>query len=175
MPLIDYRNARPTVESDVWIHVADGESLPPDRPATISLERWKAARRDLAGRNQPLGLRLDSHERIDEILPDLSRFALIALNFPNLNDGRHFTTARLLRERHGFAGRLRATGQVLHDQLDPLRRCGFDEFELPAGKSAASAIPAFDEISVAYQPGADARPTAAQLRRRLPDEQAIAV
>lgn len=174
MPLIDYRNARPTVESDVWTHVGDGETLPPDRPATISLERWKAARRDMVGRNQPLGVRLDSHERIDEILPDLSRFALITLNFPNLNDGRHYTTARLLRERHGFGGRLRATGQVQHDQLDPLRRCGFDEFELPTGKSGASAISAFGEISVAYQPAADARPTAALLRRRLP-EQAVAV
>ena len=170
MPLIDYRNESPTVAGDAWTHVADGAALPPDRPATISLQRWKASRKDLAGRNQPLGIRLDSHERIEEILPDLSRFALIALNFPNLNDGRHFTTARLLRERYRFCGQIRATGQVLRDQIDLMKRCGFDEFELPAGRNAVSAISAFGEISVAYQPAADARPTAAQLRHRQPKQ-----
>jgi len=175
MQLIDYSNARPAIEHDLWTHVADGAPLPPDSPATVSLERWMASRQDLAGRNQPLGVRLDSHERIDEILPDLPRFALIALNFPNLNDGRHFSTARLLRQRHGYDGRLRATGQVLRDQLDPMRRCGFDEFEMPAGKDAASAIPAFDEISVTYQPAADARLTAAQQRHRFPEQVAVAV
>jgi len=168
MRLIDYSNGRPVVGADDWTHVADDSPLPADRPATVTLERWLASRADLAGRNQRLGVRLDSHERIDAILADLPHFALIALNFPNLNDGRHFSTARLLRERHGFTGRLRATGQVLRDQLDLMRRCGFDEFELPAGKDAAAAFPAFDEISIRYQPGADARSTAAQMRHRPP-------
>jgi len=127
----------------------------------------------LAGRNQPLGVKLESHERIEEIVADLSRFALIALDFPNLNDGRHFSTARLLRERYRFRGRIRATGQVLHDQIDLMKRCGFDEFELADGQNAASAISAFGEISVVYQPAADARLTAAQLRQRQP-EQAMA-
>ncbi|MCK5273070.1 MAG: DUF934 domain-containing protein [Alphaproteobacteria bacterium] len=168
MTLIDYGNGSPAIAGDAWTHVADGAVLPPDRPATISLERWKAGRDGLTGRNLPLGIRLESHERIEEILPDLPRFALIALDFPNLNDGRHFTTARLLRERYGFRGQLRATGQVLRDQIDLMKRCGFDAFELPAGKDAASAIAAFGEISVAYQPAADAHPTAAQLRHRQP-------
>ena len=175
MQLIDYSNVQPAIEGDVWTHVDDDAPLPPDSPATVSLDRWQASRDELAGRNQPVGVRLDSHERIDDILSDLSRFDLIALNFPNLNDGRHFSTARLLRERHGYDGRLRATGQVLRDQLDPMRRCGFDEFEIPAGKDAAAAIPAFDEISVTYQPAADARLTAAQQRHRLPEQVAVAV
>lgn len=173
MTLIDHANGNPTVADDTWVHVADGAVLPPDRPATISLERWKAERDGLTGRNLPLGIRLESHERIEEILPDLPRFALIALDFPNLNDGRHFTTARLLRERHGFRGQLRATGQVLRDQIDLMKRCGFDAFELPAGRNSVSALSAFGEISVAYQPAADAHPTAAQLRHRQP-EQAVA-
>ncbi len=174
MQLIDYSNARPAVESDVWTHVDDDAPLPAGGPATVSLERWQASRDELAGRNQPLGVRLDSHERIDDIVADLPRFDLIALNFPNLNDGRHFSTARLLRERHGYGGRLRATGQVLRDQLDPMRRCGFDEFDIAPGKDAASALPAFDQISVTYQPAADARLTAAQLRRRLPESVDVA-
>jgi uncharacterized protein (DUF934 family) len=173
MTLIDHANGNPAAADDTWVHVADGAVLPPDRPATISLGRWKAERDGLTGRNLPLGIRLESHERIEEILPDLPRFALIALDFPNLNDGRHFTTARLLRERHGFRGQLRATGQVLRDQIDLMKRCGFDTFELPAGRNAASVLSAFGEISVAYQPAADAHPTAAQLRHRRP-EQAVA-
>jgi uncharacterized protein (DUF934 family) len=170
MTLIDHNNGNPAVAGDAWTHVADGTVLPPDRPATISLERWKAERDGLTGRNLPIGIRLESHERIEEVLPDLPRFALIALDFPNLNDGRHFTTARLLRERYGFRGQLRATGQVLRDQIDLMKRCGFDAFELPAGRNAASAITTFGEISVAYQPAADAHPTAAQLRHRLPKQ-----
>ena len=173
MPLIDYGNGNPAIADDSWSHVADDAALPPDRPATISLERWKAERDGLSGRNLPLGVRLESHERIEEILPDLPRLALIALDFPNLNDGRHFTTARLLRERYRFRGQLRATGQVLRDQIDLMRRCGFDAFELAPGKDAASAAAAFEEISVVYQPAADTRPTAAQRRHRSP-EQAVA-
>ena len=164
MTLIDCRNGSPAIAGDSWTHVADGAVLPPDRPATISLERWKAERDGLTGRNLPLGIRLESHERIEEILPDLPRFALIALDFPNLNDGRHFTTARLLRDRYGYRGQLRATGQVLRDQIDLMKRCGFDTFELATGKDAASAVVAFEEINVVYQPAADARLTAAQLR-----------
>lgn len=173
MTLIDYRNGSPTIADDAWTHVADDAALPADRPATISLERWKTDRDSLTGRNLPLGVRLESHERVEEILSDLPRLALIALDFPNLNDGRHFSTARLLRERYGFRGQLRATGQVLRDQIDPMRRCGFDVFALAAGKDAASAIAAFKEISVVYQPAADTRITATQLRHPRP-EQAMA-
>jgi len=166
MMLIDYSNTNPTVADDPWTHVADGAALPTDRPATISLQRWKAERDGLTGRNLPLGLRLESHERVDEILPDLPRFALIALEFPNLNDGRHFSTARMLRERYSFRGRVRAVGQVLRDQINLMKRCGFDQFELSAGRDAASAVSAFEEISAVYQPAADARPTIGYQRHR---------
>lgn len=166
MTLIDYSNTDPTVADDAWTHVADGVALPTDRPATISLQRWKAERDGLIGRNLPLGLRLESHERVDEILPDLTRFALIALEFPNLNDGRHFSTARMLRERYRFRGRVRAIGQVLRDQINLMKRCGFDQFELSAGKDADSAVSAFEEISAVYQPAADARSTIGYQRHR---------
>lgn len=168
MTLIDHGNGNPTITDDSWTHVADGAALPADRPATISLERWKTDRDGLTGRNLPLGVRLESHERVEDILPDLPRLALIALDFPNLNDGRHFSTARLLRERYGFRGQLRATGQVLRDQIDLMRRCGFDSFALAAGLDAPAAVAAFTEISVVYQPSADARITAAQQRHPRP-------
>ena len=57
MPLIDYSNAGPTIGIDIWTHVADGVLLPPDGPATISLERWKDSRDGLVRRNQPSGVK----------------------------------------------------------------------------------------------------------------------
>ena len=174
MTLIRLNGDRPEIVDDSWTDVADDARLPEAAPAIVSLERWTADRESLAGRNSPVGVRLRSDERIDAVLGDLDVLPVIALDFPSLADGRHFSTARLLRERHGFRGEIRAAGQVLRDQLDLMKRCGFDMFELSAGKDAASAVTAFDEISVAYQPAADARPTAAQLRHR-PVERAIAV
>lgn len=169
MTLIKYHGDGPSVIADDWVNAADNEGLPGASPAIVSVSRWKAQRDELAGRNQPLGVRLESHERVDEIIPDLSKLSLIALDFPNLNDGRHFTSARLLRERFGFEGQIRATGQVLRDQVAFMRRCGFDAFELPSDKNLHATLGAFQEISVVYQPGLDSRATASTLRRRQRD------
>ena len=59
---------------------------------------------------------------------------LVAINFPKFGDGRGYSKARLLRERHGYKGELRAVGEVLGDQLFYMHRCGFDAFELVDGK-----------------------------------------
>lgn len=157
MTLIRLNDDQPAIEASDWADLHDDAPLPDGVPATVSLERWRADRDTLRRRNAPVGVRLRSDERIDEIVGDLPGLSLVVLEFPNLNDGRHFTSARLLRERHGYRGEVRATGQVLHDQLFFLARCGFDAFELPSGKNAEDARRAFREISVVYQPAADAR------------------
>lgn len=166
MTLIRLDEGRPAFGDDAWTHVADDETLPSAAPAIVSLERWLAERDALAGRNAPLGVRLKSDQRIEAIAPDLGTLSLVALDFPNLNDGRHFTTARLLRERHGFAGEVRATGQVLRDQLFFMARCGFDAFELAPGRDATAAGHAFGEFSGVYQPAADGRAPIPALRAR---------
>ena len=102
----------------------------PDAPIILKKAQWLAERDRLAGRNAPLGLRLEPGEAIDDIAADLARFALIALSFPKFSDGRAFSTARLLREKHGFAGELRAVGNVLSDQIPFMRRVGFDSLEV---------------------------------------------
>jgi uncharacterized protein (DUF934 family) len=101
---------------------------------------------------------------------------LIELNFPKFTDGRAYSQARLLRERLGYTGELRATGAVLRDQLSFMLRCGFDSF--------ASDQPGFSEalarartlFSVVYQPVGDGQATAAQLRlrRRCPSALSMA-
>jgi uncharacterized protein (DUF934 family) len=70
----------------------------------------------------------------------------------------------VFRERYGFRGEIRATGQVLRDQLFAMARCGFDSFELQAHQSAESAHEAFSEISVVFQPAADGRMAAQAIR-----------
>ncbi len=118
---------------DPWVAVADDEALPEGAPAIVGLARWQAERGVLAGRNAPLGIRLRADQPPAEIAEDLDRFQVIALEFPVFGDGRAYSYARLLRERHGYRGELRAVGNVLRDQALFMRRCGFDAFEVAEG------------------------------------------
>lgn len=164
MQIIRLIEGKPRTDTDAWTSVDDGDPLPESAPAMVSLARWRSERADLCRRNVAVGVRLSSHETLEGLTGDIGRLDLIALDFPNLNDGRHFTTARLLRERHGFRGEIRATGQVLRDQLFAMARCGFDSFELQAHQDADGAHQAFAEMSVVFQPAADGRLAAQAIR-----------
>jgi phosphoadenosine phosphosulfate reductase len=84
---------------------------------------------------------------------DLPRFDLIALDFPKFSDGRAFSTARLLREKFGYAGELRAVGNVLSDQIPLMRRVGFDSFEVTHGPTRRALIEGrLVEVILHYQP-----------------------
>ena len=77
------------------------------------------------------------------------------MQFPNPGDGRGYSQGRLLRERFGFTGELRAVGAgVRQDQVFLLARCGFDALELAAGEDPQAALAALSRYDVAYQPGA---------------------
>jgi uncharacterized protein (DUF934 family) len=89
---------------------------------------------------------------------------LIVLNFPKFTDGRAYSQARLLRERLGYRGELRATGAVFLDQLPFLLRCGFDSFESDQKGFGEALDKARTLFSVVYQPVGDGRATAAELR-----------
>lgn len=149
---------------DPWLRVADDQDLP-DGPVIVTLARWQDGSADLTGHNGPLGIVLASDQSPDLIADDLGRFDLVALDFPAFTDGRAYSYARLLRERHGFTGELRAVGNVLRDQLAFMVRCGFDAFEMANDDAAEAFKKALDEISVAYQPATDARRPAMALRQ----------
>jgi uncharacterized protein (DUF934 family) len=139
---------------DVWGKAIENGPLP-DGPVVVSKKRWIAERDGLDGRNAPLALRIEPGEAIDDIAADLPRFALIALNFPKFSDGRPFSTARLLREKHGFAGELRAVGNVLSDQIPFMRRVGFDSYAVThAPTRRALAEGRIPEVTLYYQPAA---------------------
>ena len=152
--------------ADEWIEIADDDAMPSDGAIILSLKRWQAEREALAGRNGKLGVRLPADADPSIIRADLDRFALIVLDFPKFNDGRAFSQARILRQRFGFAGEIRATGHVIRDLLLFMARCGFDAFELAPERTLDDWRAAMREFSVWYQPAADARVPASELRHR---------
>ncbi len=102
--------------------------------------------------------------KVEQLAPDLARFALVGAEFPGPSEGRGYTQGRLLRERWNFAGELRATGHVRRDQVFFLARCGFNSFELPDSEIEAARA-ALATFSAAYQPANDSG-LAVRLRHR---------
>lgn len=121
----------------------------------VPLNLWLEHGHALKARDGGLGVWLDAEEEIESIVDSLDAFQVIALNFPAFTDGRHSSSAYLLRTRYGFKGELRAIGDVLRDQLWALKRCGFDAFALREDKDAEDALKAFEEYSEVYQASAD--------------------
>ena len=171
MPLI--KNG--TRLQDPWFAVATEEELDRSRPMLIPLALWQEHRDRLVDRVGPIGVRLASHESPAAIAGDLERFDLVALEFPKFTDGRAFSYARLLRERHGFTGEIRAVGHVLRDQIAFLLRCGFDAFDLDE-RAAAGWEAATGAFSAWYQPAADAdAPIPARRRYAVPARTSVSV
>ena len=129
----------------------------------VTLEEWKENRDSLSGQN--LELTLESSETADLIGDDSASFQRISINFPKFADGRGYSAARLLRERFAYKGELRATGDVLIDQLYFKKRCGFDTFALRDDQIIEDAIAAFSTFTVNYQN--DANDQQPLFRRRL--------
>jgi phosphoadenosine phosphosulfate reductase len=145
---------------DAWV-TADATSTLPDDPVIVPKKRWLSEYEQLIRRNSPLGLVVAAGETVDDIAGDLSRFAVIALDFPKFSDGRAFSTARLLREKLGYAGELRAVGDVLADQIPLMRRVGFDTFEVKnAPTRHALAEDRLAEVTLHYQPAGAVEPPA---------------
>lgn len=118
-------------QPDAWTSAESTEALEGEGrfilPLAVLLDMAPAARAAAAGR---LGVRLNPPEPVEALEPFLPSLPLVALAFPAFSDGRSFSKAELLRSRHGFKGILRATGQVLVDQLPHMLRLGFDQFEV---------------------------------------------
>ena len=145
---------------DLWTLVSapvEGESLQlPDGPALLPVTVWNENQDAFAGRND-IGVWFDSHDEPETVAGDLNQLPLIAVNFPKFTDGRGYSIARLLRERHGYTGELRAVGDVLLDQLFYMKRCGFDSYVLRADKDINKADGCLNVFSNAYQAAVDVK------------------
>lgn len=119
----------------------------------LSMDEW-LTEPTWSGTGNRLGVVLKPEHKVELLAPSLARFELIAAEFPGPGEGRGYSQGRVLRERYGFRGELRALGYVRYDQIFFLARCGFNSFELPEGELAAAAK-AFSTFSAEYQPAND--------------------
>lgn len=152
-----------------WITVdAEGDLPSSDENLIVPLARFAEEREALLGRNGGLGVQLNPGDAPEDLADDLDRLSIITVNFPAYTDGRGYSYGRVLRERMGFKGELRAVGDVLRDQILYMHRCGFDSYDLKVdGETALTKVrAALKEMSVYYQPTGDGRATAQSLRER---------
>jgi uncharacterized protein (DUF934 family) len=151
--------------ADDWTLLADDAPAPPEGAIVVSLKRWLSQRETLAARAAPVGIAVDAGADAQAHLPDLAGRPLVALSFAKFADGRSFSYARMLRDRHRFRGELRAIGDVLIDEIPLMLRCGFDSFEVsdPPTLSAlrAGRLPG---PPIHYQPGSGGGETPAGSR-----------
>jgi uncharacterized protein (DUF934 family) len=117
----------------------------------VSLDEWRDNPQEHA---DATALRISNDTSLADIKCDIHGFSIIILVFPAFKDGRAYSQARLLRERYGYAGEIRARGDILRDQLLFMMRCGFDAFEF-SGADINGANEALKEFSFAYQLGSD--------------------
>src|SRR5246500_3556731 len=153
------------ITDDIFVHVADGAELPAEGNVLVSAARFLENPEALFARSGKIGVIWPNNRDVDDVVPYLERLAVVALVFPTFRDGRAYSQARLLRERHGYEGELRATGQVLRDQFVFMQRAGFDTLEAKKQSDVEAFAVTAKRYSVFYQPTGDGRLTA--LNRRL--------
>ena len=163
MPLV--KNGR--ITTDLFVQIADGAELPGDGAILVPAARFLEDPEAMLRRAGKLGVIWPNNRNLDDLVPYLDRLAAVALVFPSFRDGRAYSQARLLRERHGYDGELRAIGQVLRDQFVFMSRAGFDAFEVKKDADADAFAETMKRYSVFYQPTGDGRVTALNRRMQL--------
>lgn len=148
---------------DIFTVVADDAALP-DGPVLVSADRFAKEAESLVARNGEIGVAWPNNRDVAELKPYLPRLSVVALTFPKFRDGRAYSQARLLRERYGFKGELRAVGNVLRDQALMMARAGFDAFAFEKTADADAFGKALATYSHFYQPTGDGRATARDVR-----------
>ena len=142
-------------EDDRFTLVGDEDPVPAG-DVILSLKRFMAEGEALLA-SRAVGVRLSPDDAVEDLAYDLPRLAVVELVFPKFRDGRNFSAARLLRERYGFKGEIRAVGEVLREQALHMVRCGVDAFVPADGSGPQDWAAAADRYRHVYQRAADAR------------------
>jgi uncharacterized protein (DUF934 family) len=149
------------VVADDWhvLRLDEGETPEavaiPQGKIIVPLTVWQAQRATLVQRTGDIGLWFASDEQAHAVKDDLGQFAVIAVDFPKFSDGRGYSIAFNLRKRLGYAGELRAIGDVLRDQLFQMHRCGFDAYATRQDRSIVDALKGLTVFSETYQGSVD--------------------
>jgi uncharacterized protein (DUF934 family) len=149
---------------DPFTHVGDDQEVPPG-DVIISLGRFQTEGDRLLSEGRKLGVRVLTDQAVEDLAYDLPRLSVVALEFAKFLDGRPYTSARLLRERYGFKGEVRAVGDVLREQVGFMVRCGIDAFEPADDSTAEQWTRAGHRYRHVYQRAADGRTPAFAERR----------
>lgn len=148
-PLI---NQHGLVLSDPWRCVGSEDELGEICPSAtqhliLSMPLWLEQGQRLAERGHSIGLWLGPQDEPEVLAPALESLPVIAVHFSTFTDGRGYSQGRILHERMGYRGDLRAIGDVLRDQIYLLYKCGFNSFELRADQSPEEAVAALNDFS----------------------------
>ncbi len=145
------------IVADSWQTIDDETSIEhlPSGKIIVSLTFWNNHKPSLATHGDALGIKLNPEDDVADIAADLSSFALVVLQFPAFRDGRAYSQARNLRQHYHYQGEIRASGNVLRDQLAFMERVGFNSFVIDEHQDINDAINGFDEIDIKYQASSD--------------------
>ncbi len=151
-----------TLISDTWIHAGAESQLPEAGDIIVPFARLLKDWETLAQHNGKLGVELGNAGRAEALATFLPKLSVIVLPFPAFNDGRAYSIARQLRQM-GYRGELRATGNVLPDQLQFMLQVGFDTFDIGERFPLAVWQQASRQMSLAYQRGLFRRGSEAEI------------
>ena len=145
------------VIEDVWrpLNGRDLTEICSKESVLLSLEEWHSIGRAAAARFERVGIALAPEEAVEEIAEALPELDLVTLTFPKFNDGRAFSQARLLRERLGFIGEIRATGHIVRDLFLFMQRSGFDAVSVEDTRALTAWLAARRRFTGYYQPALD--------------------
>jgi len=152
------------IRDNEWSHLSDDEPLAAE-DVTVSLDRWIRDHESFGTRAGRVGVRLQPGDALEDLLPFLDGLDLIALEFDKFTEGRGYSQAYLLRERHGYTGELRAIS-ARRDHVMYMERCGINAFEPAAQETVDTLLAGFDEITERYQPSHDRVPLIFRKRAR---------
>lgn len=140
-----------SVENDPWtLFDAEADSALPEF-ALLPSSFWETQGTELRDTRLELGLFLRAGDTLEGVLPYLDQLAVIAFEFEKFADGRAFSLARQLRSEHRYQGEIRAFGDILPDQINYLRRSGFDAFAMRTPQEAQTALSLSEPFTVQYQ------------------------
>ena len=152
--LIRWRDGRAELAEDPYTAVADDAGVPHGE-VIVSLTRFLQEGERLLGEGRHVGVRVEALEAVEDLAYDLPRISVVALVFPKFAQGQAYSSASLLRERFGYAGEVRAVGEVLREQARFMVRCGFDAFEPADASTPEQWAHKVGEFRHVYQRAAD--------------------
>ncbi len=150
MPLIKNGHA----VKNVWSSLDKDEEYSQQPNALLSMERYLEIEDTLSMHKAAIGITLKEDDDVMALKGKLSLLSIVTIYFPHFADGRAFSQARLLRERLGFQGEIRALGHIIRDQYLYLIRSGVDAIEADKVSVKEWEI-AMKEFDTFYQPALD--------------------